>query len=347
MYSNGYNNTTVLPALFGRLAWTDATLNTANTTSSSGRKFDDGSFHALVTVANVKATVAEPVSPSTWDTLFTSKQNAVISRCLNSVFNEPEYKEQTLIYERLDELETEVVNTGKAVGYRIKVAKAFDISVQINSLELYFDAAGTFNVYLLKQGSNSPLKTKSVTTVASEKTTVALADWVLNYKESSVYYVVYFQDDLVDVQAIQEQVCYNDTLMFCAESFYTNTTGTIFDRNNISFPAQPYGINLQVSSFKDFTQNILNQPHLFDELLGLSMAYQVVEEVIYAVRSNSTERILKDQLDKMGIVLDLTGSAPISDSPKVIGLRQRIERETKRVRQAFYPKVKAQTVNLC
>jgi hypothetical protein len=75
------------------------------------------------------------------------------------------------------------------------------------------------------------------------------------------------------------------------------------------------------------------------------MAYQVIEDIVYSVQSDKTERVLKDQLAKVGMQMDLNGAAPISDSPQVIGLRQRIERETKRVKNAFYPNPKAQTVN--
>lgn len=344
-YSNGYNLTTVLAKLFGRLAWrTDSTLNTANKTSASGRYFDDGSFHSLVTVDNVKKTVA---SQSDWDAFFTVKQNGVIARSLNGVFNGPEFFEQVDLYERTEEQEAEITNTGKAVGYKIEVVKDFDRSVIINSLNLYFNEIKTFNVYLFKQGSATPLQTKSVTTAANTKTTVDLSGWVLNYHESAVYYVVYFQDDLGTAKAINEQsVSFNKTLMFCAQPFVADTTGTIFTRTGLPLTNQPNGMNMQVSSFRDYTQNILSNASLFDELLGLTMAYQCLEEVVYAVRSNVNERILKEAVDRVGFQLDLNGVAPISDSPQVMGLKQRIDRELARVKKAFYPKKMAQTVNL-
>ena len=344
-YSNGYNLTTVLPKLFGRLAWTDSNLNTANTTSTSGRKFDDGSFHAVVNSTNVKAT-ASP-EPSDFNAWFTAKQNAVISRCLNNVFNAGEHKQQTLIYERSTEQEALIGNTGKAIGYKIQIAKNLDLSHQINTLEMYFDGAATFNVYLFKQGKLTPLQTKSVTTVANEKTVVSLTDWILNARESGVYWVVYFQADLGSVKAIQEQACFHSTRCFGIETFEAETTGSAFDRVSYSSSMQPSGMNMQMTSFRDFTQNILNQPHLFDELIGLTMAYQCIEEMIYTVRSNGEERELKHQLETVGLQLDLNGAAPISDSPRVQGLRQRIDRETDRVRNAFYPKPKTQTVNIC
>lgn len=343
-YSNGYNLAEVLPKLFGRLNWLDSSLNSTNTTSISGRYFDDGSFHSLVTVPNIKATVPEQ---SNWNTFFQRKQNAVIARCLNSVFNEPEYIQQTLLYDRCNEQETLIPNEGKAVGVKIHLIKRFDVSCFVNSLQLYFDGAATFNIYLFKQGSKTALKTKSVTTVANTKTWIDLSDWLLNYKESAVYYVVYFQNDLGSVKAIQEQAEECKTLAFDADFFTATTTGTDFNRVEMSEYSLPHGLNMQVSSFRDYSQNILNQPALFDNLIGLTMAYQTIEDMIYSVQSSGKERIIKEQLLSIGIQLDLNGVAPISESPKVIGLKQRIDQEAARVKKAFYAKPKSQTVNLC
>lgn len=348
-YSNGYNLTTVLPKLRGRLAWsTDSTLNTANKTSASGRYFDDGSFHPAVTVPNIKKIATEPIDPNTWDAIFTAKQNAIISKCLNNVFSDPEFKEQVVLYSRDTEKEEEITGSGLAVGYRVQLAKAFDITVQVNSLELYFNEAATFNFYLFKQGSKTALKTKSVTTVANAKTTVELTDWFLNYRESAVYYIMYRQADLATAKAIREQACFTKTLFFRADPFTSDViSGTDFNREELSFSVNdPHGVNIQLSSFHDFTQDILNQPHLFDNLLGLSMAYAELKAIIYSQRSNDTERILKDQIDKAGLQLDMDGVAPFPDSPKTKGLKQELDAEIKRVKESFYPKQKPQVVNL-
>lgn len=350
-YSNGYNLTTVLSKLFGRLAWsTDSTLNSANKTSASGRYFDDGSFHSLVTASNAKAVWAQPGSPNlaSWDAAFTARQNAVISKALNAVFNVTEFVDDVKFYNPdQSEVEQLVENTGKAVGYKISVAKSFDKSVRLNYLELYFDGVATFNVYLFKQGSKSAIQTKSVTTAANTKVTVDLTDWVLNYKEAGIYYVVYFQDDLGSVKSIREQSCFdNEAKYFCAEPIETNVmSGTDFNRQSPSITGEPSGLNFQATSFRDFTNNVSLQPHLFDELIGLVMAQSLVEDILYSVRENKTERITKDQLAQIGLQMDLNGAAPISDSPQIIGLKQKIDREAARVRKAFYPKLKAQTVD--
>lgn len=346
-YSNGYNLTTVLPALFGRLAWsTGPDLNTANKTSKSGRYFDDGSFHAAVTVPNIKSFT--PSQTGSWDPYFTAKQNAVISRCLNGVFSMPEFADNTKVYDPDEsEIETLVSNTGKAVGYRIEVPQCFDKTVQLNSLELYFDGAATFNVYLFKQGSKTAVKTKEVTTAAHEKTRVDLTDWYLNYKDAGIWYVVYFQDDLGSVKAIQEQACFNEGLFFDADTIIAEViSGTDFNRKAPAEPILPQGLNIQVSSFRDFTSDILNQPHLFDNLLGLTMAAQVLEDIVYTVQSNATERKMLEQLQQIGIQLDLNGVALMSDGPPpVFGLKKRIDAEIKRVREAFYPCHRSQTID--
>ena len=349
-YSNGYNNATVLPKLFGRLAWaTDTSLNTANTTSASGRYFDDGSFHALVTPVNVKATLPEPVSPATWDTVFTRLQNAVISKALNAVFNATEFVDDLKFYNPdQSEVEQLISNSGKAVGFKISVAPHFDKSVQLNSLELYFDGAATFNVYLFKQGQKAALKTKSVTTEASKKVSVDLTDWILNYKEAGTYYILYFQDDLGSVKAIREQVEFPEARYYCAEPIETAViSGIDFNRQSPSILGQSAGLNVQATSFRDFSNNILLQPHFFDELIGLVMAQTVIEGILYSIRENKTERITKDQMTTIGMQLDLNGAAPISDSPQVIGLKQKIDREAARVKKAFYPQPKAQTIEIC
>jgi hypothetical protein len=159
---------------------------------------------------------------------------------------------------------------------------------------------------------------------------------------------VYFQDDLAGGKAIQEQVCWNRTLVFGADSIDAVATGaTTFERNEVGIRGDSAGLNLHVSGFVDHTQNIVNQPWLFDNLLGLAMACQVAEAILYSQRSNKDERQIKHNIDQFGLMLDLSGTVPITDAPHIFGLRQRFEKEAARVREAFYPKPKAKTVILC
>ena len=349
-YSNGYDLTTVLAALENRIGFRQPintgapTLSDAVKTTNSGRYFQD--FHSLVTVDNIKSTM-EQVNASDAD-LITSLQSlrkAAIMRALNGVFTH-QHIEQVKLFKRSGKNDQLVTNSGLFVGYEINVADQSDIGVQLDALHVYLDSVLTFNVYLFRDGDPTAVYTMPVTTVANKITEVVLSDKVIGRGK---YYLGYFQNDLSTAKAYMEQVeCKNPTCAFSAEAMQAASTGaTTFNRDAVSYTAQPFGLNVEMSSFKDHTPQIKRKAASFDELLGLTMAYMVIEQVIYAARSNATERTLKDQLDKIGIQLDLNGVAPMSDSPQVMGLKQRIERETTSVLNSFYPKQKVQKVSLC
>lgn len=350
-YSNGFNVPATIAALENRMGFRQpvgsdvATLTSAVTTSTSGRYFQD--FHALVTVENIKSTIPQPgASDAQLITCLQDMRKAAILRALNGVFNDPQVIDQPqIVYQRYgmnDVLETAA---GKFCGLRIDVSNIPDAAVQLDSLQLYFNEAATFNIYLFKDGSLAPVWTQEVTTVANALTDVTLTGKVLN---RGIYYLGYFQADTGSAKAYRQQVCEKaEASYFCAEAMQADATGaTTFDREQISYLAQPVGLNAEISSFKDYTTAIKRKPSMFDELIGLMLAHTVIEQVVYAVRSNVNERILKDQLDKIGIQLDLNGVAPISDSPRVTGLKQRIDRELQRVKKSFYPTAFCKTVEL-
>jgi hypothetical protein len=199
---------------------------------------------------------------------------------------------------------------------------------------------------LFKDGDPTALMTQSVTTVANKITEVIPSTERIIGRGK--YYLGYFQADIGSAKAYREQVdCWNPACMFSAEPIEAEATGaTTFDRDQISY-IQPQGLNVEMSSFIDQTRHIKLKASAFDELIGLTLAFSVLEQVIYAVRINPAETVLKEQLQQFGIQLDLTGAAPISDGPRVTGLKQRIDREAKAVRESFYPRPKSIVIDAC
>lgn len=359
-YSNGYNVTQVLAAMTGRLAWRNPIespyniVDSANSTSKSGRYFDG--FHALVNAKNVKDTAPYAVlTAEQFNTHLGNMQNDAIMRALNGVFNEHECLEQSLLFEREGRSDFAITNEGKFVGYEIEIPDNGNISVQIDSTTLLFDSNATFNIYLFKDGKKTAVKTQSVTVVANEATVVDLTDWIINFIDNGStklkgckYFLGYFQDDLGSAKAINETADWEETKCFEAEPFQAAKISgqTDFDRVGWSNTNLTYGINLEVSAFKDLTNVIVKKASLLDELVGLQMAYMVLEQIQFCVRSNGNERMLKDQVLQFAINLELTGVAPISDSPQILGLGSRIKKEAERVRSSLMKKPKALTVNL-
>lgn len=345
-YTNGFNYAAVLYALINRIGWRNSTISaniglvdSTNQVSKSSRYFSD--FHGMVTADNLKDVQENPqISNADFNAYLDSLQRSVIMRALNGVFSAPEYIEQVLLFERFDRQDLPIVSSGNFVGFYITVGKAFDMAVQIDSVTLKFESDVTFPLYLFKSGKKNPIWSQSVSAVGGDMTVINLADVVLNYigaaTKGTTFYFGYFQSDLGSVRAIRENIiAWNKTLVFGAYPFKSVATGNDFDRNIIGYTDVNFGLNLEMSSFKDWTQIIVKKPNLFDELIGLTMAYVVLEQIIYSVRSNKTERILKEGLTLASLIQDLNGVVPVSDGPPAVeGLSKRIQRELAKVRKA-------------
>ncbi len=357
-YTNGFNYARVMNAMLGRIGFRQPTISdyaiveAGNIASASGRYFDD--FHALVRIKNLKDTMEDAgISNTNFNAYLESLKRSVIMRCLNGTLNVPEQIERTLMYNRSGYNDVEIYNTGLFVGYEINTPKDDSIAVQIESATLLFDRDALIPLYLFKDGKKTHIWTQDVEVEGNEATVVNFSDLVLNYISQSTkgsrFYLGYFQNEIGGARAIREQYdCWNPQRCFWAKPVTAAQIGedTNFDRNNRSWGYDTNGINLEITTFRDHTNAIVRKAHLFDDLVGLQMAYTIMEQVIYCLRSNPSERVLKDQIDKLGAQLDLNGGVPVNDGPKITGLKQRIDREMQRVRAGFYPKPKAQTVNL-
>lgn len=342
VYTNGFDFNRVMSAMVGRLAFRGQ-----EPSSKSGRYFQD--FHAIVQVDNISKTM--PAGSVLSEHLF-SLQQAAILRVLNAVFREKEYYENVLLYEREDGQTRLVPNTGLFAGYEINIAGDGKRAVQIDSVVLNFDSDIDIQLYLFKDGKKTAIWQQRVLGVAGEATVVPLNDLVLTALASNTkggrFYFGYFQDDLGSARAIEEQVdSWASTKMFKATPMYSKATGNDFDRVQYSEPGYSYGLNLEMSSFRDHTAAIVSKANLFDEAVGLQMAFMVIEQALYAVRSSTSERILKETIDVVGLQMDLNGYAPVSNLSKVEGIAQRIKKEIDRLTPSFFPKPKATTVNLC
>jgi hypothetical protein len=301
-------------------------------------------------VDNIKACMEEAgASDANLNSYLTTLQNSIIMRCLNAVFEGPEIVEEVRLFERYGYNDQDVNELGSFVGWEIKVGNAKDIAVQLDAIETYFTGTSPVRLYLYKSGVKNAIWTEQYSPDADQRT---LQEFIVDnvVLNTGLYWLGYFQDDLIDgSMGIWEQVSqWNKTLCFGTRPVKIPADGNEIDVENRQYPGQTYGLNLHLSSFKDHTQQIIRKANMFDELIGLSMAQAVIEQVIYATRSNGTQRVLADGVEKVSAQMDLNGVAPISDGPqKIISLKDRISREAKKVKELFYPKPKAQSVSLC
>jgi hypothetical protein len=240
-----------------------------------------------------------------------------------------------------------IPNTSKAVGWSFEVVEDFGIAAKVENVILSFNEDVTFTIYAYLDGAKTPFWEKEVTAVANERTIVELDDLYLSYgeKKHNKFFICYFQDDLGSAKAIQDSsIEFEDTNCFEAEPFISVITDGELDQTQVSETNVPYGLNMEVSIFRDHTQQILRKVNLFDEAIGLQMAVNAIEQIAMSTRSNKTERITKEAADKL--FSELNQAFPTEEYPFFPGLKSQLSKEVKRLNQAFFKKSKSVNINL-
>lgn len=366
-YSNGFQLAPVLNALTGRLGWLLPTqsgvlaISGANTTSNSGRYFNDGSFHAIVDPYIIQQVQPDTqITTTNFNALLLRLQQSAILRALNGVFNKREILERKLLFERFGRQDYPDVpqQVPTFVGVRLTPPRDFDRTMQVDSITLYFNGNASFNFYLFHDTQpGSPIATIPVTAVGGKQMVINLNQFTLNYSQSNksgYYYLGYFQKDLpTGVMGMNEIIeKFNDMFEFGAVPIELPQLPTgpgisleNVNVNQVAFTIKTHGFNLKLSAFRDHTQNILMSPYLFDELIGLEVAAMTIEMIATSYSSNLTERITKDLIASIWKDLNADESKGMGDfQPRVAGLKKMITREITRIKNEFYPRPKIGTI---
>lgn len=347
-----FRSTLAIDALFTRVGWQQPTqseyaiLTGNNLVSLSGLYFTD--YHKAVTIKNIKETQEdEDISDLDFNSYLERLQKGAINRCLNAVFSKEEIIDETQLYTRENLRYSKLIeNESKFVGIHLDVVESPEYSVSINTASLLFDGVKTFNLYCF-HSAKGQIWSKSVTTLAGVETVVNITDLILSISEltykAGEFLFGYFQDDLGSVKAInynQEEPEFNKGRLFCAEGFESVAVGVGYDNETLVETNLNYGINLEISSHRDYTYLIKRNAPMFDEVVGLQLAVDVIETIINSTRSNATERITKDQVTMLynDVNLGQDGVQNNDIMPHSGGLKARLQRELKKLKENFHPK---------
>jgi hypothetical protein len=346
-YTNGFDSEKVLTALMGRVGWRDQqgapAMDGLNSTRLSGRAFQD--FHAAVDLSRLKEAQGDSaIADDAFNNYLQDLQKSVIVKCLNGVFREPELKDDTKLFDRLMYYDQEINNSGQFVGVRFRVPQKH-IAIRVTEITLLFNQDVQFNLYLYSDVKKDPLWQQTVNAIAHDQVTI-IPDTEIMMNKGGFYYLGYFQDDLGSAKAIWEQPSMQKTYCFGYDFVQSKAdpVARTFEKRMIGYNNQTYGLNLRVSSFTDKTDSIVNNAHLFDEVIGLQMAVNVIEQYQYSTRGNSTQRIAAEQSKEL--YTDLNMDKPSEEYPFTTGLKGKVNRELKRIAETFYPKPKSSIVNV-
>lgn len=351
--STGFDETKVVAAMTGLLGWINPTksgysvVGSGNQSSTVGRYYNDGSFHAACTIENLKETQEDPeISDSDLNTLLTVLERSNILSTVNAVFDKTEAIESGLLFRRsalpASFTPTTVTGTNKFVGVRIHVGRG-DFAVSVDTVTLLLDSAVTLNIYVYKDMKQAPLATKEITTAAYEEVSVDVGT-VLNDLSSTnkggCYYVGYYQKDLQGAKALDcsPYPCCDFKIFGFTSIESAEDVSFGFNRFNYSTSYQSYGLNVEMSSYRDYTDTIIKGKHQFVECLGLKMAAMIIEQMTNTQRSNGAERQGGINVQKLHEDLqapDRTEGLPIGP-----GLKSKLQKELKRLKSVFHQEPK-------
>lgn len=351
-----YDVQRVINALFGRVGWKQPTqpeyaiLTEPNTLSKSGRYFTDA--HNAVSVQNIKENQDDPnISDPDFNLMLEQMQKTAILRVLSDIFNLTAVVDCLQVFDReSDEANDEFIeNTGKFVGVKVTLGRAPDYAVALSSVVLYFDSDVEFELKCFIENKATPIWTKTVKATANEATIVDVSDLVLSYMSgvarTTAFYIGYFQNDIGEAKAHNEEMeALNAGFIWKAEFVKTGISNGNIILPIEDFTDDTYGLNLQFTTYRDYTNIIVPQPQIFDNAVSLQFACNVLELILSGSRSNKTQRISSEQLGDMFVALNQ--EMPTDQSPVGPGLKVRYRTEIEKLQKAIFAVPKIETHSL-
>jgi len=356
--SNGFDETLVIPALTKRKGWEQPTLASFGPvltgdviTNESGLAYNRD--HAACSPVTLLAVQEDSgISSANFNNYLLGLQSAVIMDALNGIFMLPQMIEgpKAIFSKNFRTAFKPIPNTSDFCGWQLDVAEG-DYAVKIDAVALIMSAPCTVTLYLYNDVVAAPLWTQVVTVpAAASQYVVNLDDLVLHYSDDThktgTFFFGYYQDEIAgqDVTALDVYLnsfnsynmvgyqCFQATSDFAAKTFVRSMYQTNY---------RTFGLNLEMSSYNDFTNTIVRNASQFDRLLGMCMTAKCISEVMASTRSNGTQRISERQLEALSRTLEGNLQNTLYEFgvniPYRTGLKNKIEREMWRMTQTFLP----------
>jgi hypothetical protein len=274
------------------------------------------------------------------------KQQVAVESLVN-VFreNNPVETSKILFEKQFRTQYRDIDNSGKFCGWQLKLPEG-NYAPRIESIMLTMNIPCDVTLYAFNDLKADPIWNTTITVnEAYNQESTVIDDLILsrlnNLYKGGVIFFGYFQDELeaqgakaVDVYLNWwEQFNYVGYQGFEAVSDYANLT---FVRDQYFSNYKTYGLNLEISTSRDFTNTVIRNAHAFDKLQGLLMAVKCLELQMNSIRANGEQRTVRDNYEVLYNEIEgLKGGEGI---PYRQGLKDRVIREVKRLEQTFYPK---------
>jgi len=337
---------TEIDILLGLVAFRQPTLSgygildSDNIASSSGLYVDDVS--GLLTVKNLKQTQEDPdISDAEFNTFLKNRMKSSFVTLTSSIFGEGDLVENNVLYPYENDWidANKLTNATDFVGFEIDPAKTKNLAIVINKVMLEFSDADSVKVLLFHSSQNALQDSDTVTTVAkSAKHTsvkynlpafnsVAGGKWYIGYLRSGLTAQAYDRDyhsakydhrfRTFDIRPIQ-------VAGWDAE--------TLFDVNDIEYVDETWGMNFDITVYKDYTSLIVENANRFARGLQLQVAADLLNLLATSARSNRDERNVKAEA-----LFELNGNRANPDIPQTVGILKQLKDEISKLKALFGP----------
>lgn len=311
-------------------------LDAENKASTSGRFINDNQF---VKLAYILATQDnKSITETQFNALLKEFYRTGLINMLDKVFDKPDFIDRQLLFKNPNnKQETEdFPNEAGFVGYQIKPDQyQNNYAFEITRTVLEFKNTGTLKLLLYNSAKNEPIQTKTVE-VTSELEVVDL-NWILDDTDGiyrGEYFFGYRFDGLalapIEREYEQANIMSNITGMYVHSVYAPQALETeLFDLEDVDNVSEHWGLNLDISVFKDYTDLLLRNKHIFSNALQQSIQVVVLESFKSTLRSNREQRISDDMM--RDILVELNGINTQSYSEG--GLKNALESEITRAKQ--------------
>ena len=300
--------------------------------STSGAYFNQ--YSSYMTVENLKSTQPyADISDANFNIWLRSVITNSISTAIQKCFKIDLF-ENALLYDRSIRKSTTLDNDGDFVGYEIIVSKRKDMKSFINKAILDFSGTGTVKLLLFHDSQVDPLQEQEVTISDNSSTEVAL-NWGLDYGsvQGGKYYLGYLTDGLTPKAFERDYEDSNVSHQYTGVGLFpVKVTGwnseTMFDISDVVNVSETFGLNFDISSYKDYTNLVVNNKDMFIDVIGYQFAADMLGMMMTSIQTNGIERIGKGNL-----LIELQGGFINEELPTVVGVNTKLQKAIKEVQR--------------
>lgn len=275
------------------------------------------------------------ISDSDFNEYLVNKQKDSIVNVVKSVFDEADFRERSILYPyALNRAELTSMPVG-FVGYRLVSGSNQNVSIVINRVICEFDGTGDFTILCFSSSQKEPLFTKNVT-ITTDNQSVEL-NWNLNNTDvyKGEYFIGYINNSLSitpfkrNYNNSNIRNTYKDVCIYPVSCDSTSVS-EIFDLTSLDGLSEYCGLNLDIATFDDFTDLVINNKQMFAMAILLDLQISCLSTYLSSLRSNLNDRNANNLVSK--VIAEIEGQEG-EGIAKYTGLRPQLFRSISKIKK--------------